>query len=153
VYSQRSRYLLAEPIIKLVILAPLLRLAGFYRSPFYLAAEKEVQIKSEDEGWLVRGQIKILVFHPQFWITLIDAKNTQYSLEVGVPPALTDVIATPTLEKGAYGFVSNGRFEFLRLTRQEQPKYARSHPFSIDQGDDRYTVLAALKQMAQIAQR
>ncbi|PZV11026.1 MAG: restriction endonuclease subunit R [Leptolyngbya sp.] len=153
-YLHLSRYLLAEPIVKMVILSPLLRLAGFYRSPFYLAAEKEVQIESEDEGMLVRGRIDVLVFNPQFWVTMIEAKNAQYSLEVGVPQALTYMMATPTPEKPAYGFVSNGReFEFLKLTRQGQPKYARSHPFSIDRGDDLYTVLAALKQMAQVAQR
>ena len=37
-----SQYPMLEPIVKMVVLSPLLRLAGFYRPPFYLAAEQEV---------------------------------------------------------------------------------------------------------------
>ncbi|NJP08153.1 MAG: restriction endonuclease subunit R [Leptolyngbyaceae cyanobacterium RU_5_1] len=153
-YMHLSRYTLLEPIVKMVILSPLLKLAGFYRPPFYLAAEKEVEIVSEDEGTIVRGRLDVLVFQPQFWVTVIEAKNTQYSLEVGVPQALTYMMANPHTEKPAYGFVTNGReFEFLKLTQQGEPRYSRSYPFSIDRGDDLHRVLAALKHVAQLAQQ
>ncbi|MGK7923352.1 MAG: restriction endonuclease subunit R, partial [Trichodesmium sp.] len=49
-YFHLSTYPILEPIVKMVVLSPLLKLAGFYRPPFYLSAEKEVQITSEDKG-------------------------------------------------------------------------------------------------------
>ena len=47
-YLHLSAYTILEPIVKMVVLSPLLKLAGFYRPPFYLTAEKEVQITSEE---------------------------------------------------------------------------------------------------------
>ncbi|WP_446379374.1 hypothetical protein [Coleofasciculus sp. D1-CHI-01] len=74
-YLHLSQYPMLEPIVKMVVLSPLLSVAGFYRSPFYLAAEHEVRITSQDNGTIVRGKIDILICQPQFWITVIEAKN------------------------------------------------------------------------------
>jgi hypothetical protein len=49
-YLHLSRYDLLEPIVKMVVLSPILRLAGFYRDPFYVAAEKKVELLSEDRS-------------------------------------------------------------------------------------------------------
>ncbi|NEP62422.1 MAG: hypothetical protein F6K31_36740 [Symploca sp. SIO2G7] len=49
-FRHLSRYPLVEAVVKLVVLAPLLNMAGFYHPPFYLTAEKEVKIESEEEG-------------------------------------------------------------------------------------------------------
>jgi len=43
-YLHLSRYQILEPVVKMVVLSPLLRLAGFYQPPFYIASEKEVEI-------------------------------------------------------------------------------------------------------------
>ena len=51
-----------EPIVKMVILAPLLRIAGFFRPPFKVTAEKKVELMTEDEGLVVRGLIDLLAF-------------------------------------------------------------------------------------------
>jgi hypothetical protein len=39
-YIHLSEYRILEPVVKLVVLSPLLRMAGFYRAPFYLTGEK-----------------------------------------------------------------------------------------------------------------
>ncbi|WP_445635153.1 Restriction endonuclease subunit R [Nostoc sp. DSM 114161] len=70
-YQHLSRYPILEPVVKMVILSPLLRLAGFYQPPFYIASEEEVEISSEDEGTIIRGRIDILVFNPLFWVLVI----------------------------------------------------------------------------------
>lgn len=75
-YVHLSQYDILEPVVKLVVLSPLLKLAGFYRPPFYIAASKGVEITSIDEETIVRGQIDILIFHPQFWIVTIETKRT-----------------------------------------------------------------------------
>jgi hypothetical protein len=150
-YLHLSKYPLLEPIVKMVVLSPLLKLAGFYQPPFYLAAEKEVEITSEDEGMLVRGKIDILVFHPQFWILVIEAKKAEFSLEAATPQALAYMLANPNTEKPSFGFVTNGNeFQFLKLTKQGEPRYARSYPLSIYRGDDLYRTVGGLKRLAEL---
>jgi hypothetical protein len=146
-----SRYPLLEPIVKMVVLSPLLKVAGFYRPPFYLAAEEEVRITSQDEGIIIRGRIDILVFQPQFWILAIEAKRVEYSLEVAIPQSLAYMLAHPDPEKPAFCFVTNGvDFMFLKLTKQGTLNYAMSYPFSLRRGNDIYTVVSILKRLAQL---
>ncbi|GAA6621256.1 type I restriction endonuclease [Scytonema sp. NUACC26] len=146
-----SQYEILEPVVKMVVLSPLLRLAGFYRPPFYIAAEKGIEIASKDEGTIVRGQIDILVFHPRFWIITVEAKRAQYSLEAAIPQALAYMLGNPDSEKPVFGFVTNGReFQFLKLTKQDKPKYALSYTLSLNRGDDLYNVLRALKRFGKI---
>jgi len=150
-YLHLSEYPILEPIVKLVVLSPLLRLAGFYRAPFYLTGEQEVRIVSEDQGTMVTGRLDLLVFTPEFWILVIEAKKAQYSLEAGIPQALAYMLAHPNSEKPALGFVTNGpNFIFLKLTKQGTPKYARSYLFSIDNKNDLYTVVKILKRFSQL---
>ncbi|MDJ0735066.1 MAG: hypothetical protein QNJ47_13540 [Nostocaceae cyanobacterium] len=41
-YLYLSKYPLLEPIFQMVVLSPLLKLAGFYKPPFYIAAEQKI---------------------------------------------------------------------------------------------------------------
>ncbi|MFB2968388.1 type I restriction endonuclease [Aerosakkonema sp. BLCC-F183] len=150
-YLHLSRYTILEPIVKMVVLGPLLRLAGFYRPPFYITAEKSVKISSEDDGTIVNGRLDLLVFKPSFWVLAIEAKSVKYSVEAGIPQALAYMLGNPNSEKPAFGFVSNGpEFKFLKLTKQGKPKYAESYPFALQRGDDLYTVVSVLKRLAQL---
>lgn len=47
--------------MKLVVLSPLLNLAGFYDEPFYIRGEQSIEISEEDEEEVIRGRIDILV--------------------------------------------------------------------------------------------
>ena len=150
-YLYLSKYPLLEPLVKMVVLSPLLKLAGFYRPPFYLAAEKEVRISSEDEGTIVQGRIDLLVFCPEFWVTAIEAKKAAYSLEVGIPQALAYMLGSPDPDKPAFGFITNGNtFQFLKLVQQDMPRYAESYLFSLKRGKDLYIVLKILKRIGQL---
>lgn len=150
-YLHLSKYPILEPIVKLVVLSPLLRLAGFYRPPFYLTGEKEVRIVSQDNGTLVSGRLDLLVFTPQIWILAIEAKKAQYSLEAGIPQALAYMLGNPNSEQPALGFVTNGvNFIFLKLTNQDTPKYAESEQFVLRNKNDLYVVLSILKRFAQL---
>jgi len=150
-YRHLSKYPILEPIVKLVVLSPLLKLAGFYRPPFYFAGEKEVKIYSIDEGTVVKGRLDLLVFTPEFWIMAIEAKKAQYSLAAGIPQALSYMLGKPEIEKPAFGFVTNGsEFKFLKLTKQDTPMYAESALFSFDRDRDLYIVLSVLKRLGQL---
>ncbi|BAY94349.1 MULTISPECIES: type I restriction endonuclease [unclassified Tolypothrix] len=150
-YQHLSRYPILEPVVKMVVLSPLLRLAGFYQPPFYIAAEEEVEISSEDEGTIIRGRIDILVFHPPLWVLVIKAKRAQYSLTVAIPQALAYMLADTTPEKPVFGFVTNGNeFRFIKLIKAETPQYALSDFFALDSRDDLYTVIKILKRLADL---
>ncbi|NET35633.1 MAG: restriction endonuclease subunit R, partial [Cyanothece sp. SIO1E1] len=63
------KYPLHEEIVKLVILAPLLSLAGLCRPPFLPAAEKQIEIALPEHDELIRGRIDVLIVHQQLWVT------------------------------------------------------------------------------------
>ncbi|MGI2908542.1 type I restriction endonuclease [Tolypothrix sp. VBCCA 56010] len=148
-YLHLSQYQILEPVVKMVVLSPLLRLAGFYQPPFYIASEEEVEIVSEDEGTIIRGRIDILVFQPLFWVLVVEAKRADYSLEIAIPQALTYMLGNPDSEKPAFGFVTNGReFQFIKLIKQGIPRYALSYTLSLNRGDDLHTVVKSLKRLA-----
>ena len=150
-YLYLSQSIMLEEIVKMVVLSPLLRLAGFYRPPFERMAEKEVRISSEDEGTIVTGRIDILIFQPEFWVTVIEAKRAKYSLEAAIPQALAYMLGNPHFGNDVLGFVTNGsEFRFLKLSQQAVPKYSRLQLFSIDRGNDFYLVLRILKRFAQL---
>ncbi|MBW4511692.1 MAG: restriction endonuclease subunit R [Scytonematopsis contorta HA4267-MV1] len=150
-YLHLSKYPLLEPIVKMVVLSPLLKLSGFYRPPFYLAAEKDIEITSEDEGTIVRGKIDVLIFQPQFWILVIEAKKAEFSLEAAIPQALVYMLANPKPERPSFGFVTNGNeFQFIKLTRQGEARYARSYPLSIYRDNDIYLAVSGLKRLAEL---
>ncbi|NEP57595.1 MAG: restriction endonuclease subunit R [Symploca sp. SIO2G7] len=150
-YLHLSAYTILEPIVKMVVLSPLLKLAGFYRPPFYLTAEKEVAITSEDQGTIVKGRLDLLVFTPDFWIMAIESKRAKYSLDPGIPQTLAYMLANPDTNKSAFGLVTNGNeYRFLKLRRQELPIYSQSYLFALDRQDDIYVVLQILKHLAQV---
>lgn len=150
-YRYLSESIMLEVIVKMVVLSPLLRLAGFYRPPFDITAEKEINISSFDEETIIKGRIDILIFQPSFWVTVIETKRTQYSLEAGIPQALAYMLSNPQPDKPVLGFVTNGgEYRFLKLTKEITPKYAQSDLFSIDSRNDLYTVLRVLKRMVQL---
>jgi len=143
-----------EPIVKMVILAPLLRIAGFFRPPFKVTAEKKVELMTEDEGLVVRGLIDLLVFHNQIWIVTIEAKRTAYSLKLAFPQVLTYMLTSPNTQPIVSGLVTNGsEFRFIQLHKseksEEKPSYMMSDLLSIDRGDDFYRVAQILKYLGQ----
>ena len=52
---------LLEDAVKLVVVSPLLSLAGFYDDPFFIESEESVEISIEDQDEIIRGRIDILV--------------------------------------------------------------------------------------------
>jgi hypothetical protein len=151
VYANLSRRSVLENIIKMAIISPLLDLAGFFLPPFYVTTEEEVQLIAQEDDLLVRGRMDILVLNEQFWVLVIEAKRAEFSLKVGIPQVLAYMLAAPQTARSLYGLVTNGsNFVFLKLVRQDVPRYARSHEFILEQGEDLETVLQILKRFAAI---
>lgn len=147
-YLYLAEYPMLESIVKMVVLSPLLAMAGFYRPPFRVTAETPVQIAIEDEGEIVQGRIDVLVLQNRLWILVIESKRGSFSLEPGIPQALAYMMANPNPEKPVFGLVSNGsNFVFIKLTKQDIPQYALSDEFTLRRGNDLYSVLSILKRL------
>jgi hypothetical protein len=140
-----------EDMVKMVVLSPLLDLAGFYLPPFYSQSEESVELVEEDEGVVIRGKIDILVVQDSLWVIVIESKRAGLSLEPGIPQALSYMLASPQPQKPLFGLVTNGsNFIFLKLIQQEVPLYALSDEFALRRGNDLYTVLGILKRLSQL---
>lgn len=141
-----------ENTVKMVILSPLLQLAGFYLPPFHIKSEPEIQLAIEDEDTIVKGNIHILVLRKRLWVLVIESKRQEFSLSVGVAQLLAYMLANSDSNQPRLGLLTNGgEFQFVKLTRQDPPQYAFSQSFNLrNPGNELYTFLRILKRLAQI---
>lgn len=144
---------LLENTVQIVVLSTLLDLADFYLSPFHIKSEKSVQISAVDDDVIVKGNIDILVLFEQLVVVVIESKQAAFSVEVGKPQLLSYMLAISNSDKPVYGLITNGAsFLFLKLIKQETPKYLFSRLFYIfNPGNDLYQVLSILKRLGKLA--
>jgi hypothetical protein len=115
---------ISEGLIKLIVISPLLHLAGFYRRPFEVRLEESVQVEVTEASEVWKGRIDALVIKDYFWILVIEAKNSALGIDTAIPQALGYMLANPDLERFTYGLVTNGSsFAFLKLAQTPQPIY------------------------------
>ncbi len=154
-YENLARRSVLENTVKLVVIAPLLDLAGLFFPPFYVTTEEEVEIVVEERDFSVRGRMDVLVLKEQVWVLVIESKRAELSLKVGIPQVLAYILAAPHQPQPEplplYGLVTNGsNFVFLKLVRREVPYYARSREFVLENSPDLGTVLQVLKRLASV---
>jgi hypothetical protein len=150
-----ERRSLLENTVKLAVLAPLLDLAGLFLPPFFVSTEESVNIEatenSTDESLVIQGRIDILVLKEVLWLLVIESKRAEFSPKIGIPQALSYMLAAPHKESPVYGLVTNGTdFIFLKLMFGEVPRYARSRQYILGQDQDLEQVLQVLKHLAAI---
>ncbi|HSM82777.1 MAG TPA: type I restriction enzyme HsdR N-terminal domain-containing protein [Nodosilinea sp.] len=137
-----------ENSVKMVVLSPLLDLAGFYRKPFRIETETSIDLELEDEGTVIRGRIDVLVLKQQLWLLVIESKRSDFAVARAIPQALAYMLSNPNLAKPTFGLITNGNeFLFLKATRQPVAQYANSRLFSLLNPDNElYSVLQVMKQ-------
>ena len=152
IYANLERRPILENTVKMAIAGPLLDLAGFFLPPFSLETETSVEICASSGELTLRGRIDALVVLKKVWVLVIESKRSGFSLEVGIPQALSYMLASRTAQENLYGMVTNGRhFMFLKLVRGESPKYSYSQEFVLNRGDDLEQVLRIMKRLGAIA--
>lgn len=137
--------------MKLAVVAPLLDLSGLFLPPFYVSTEDEVELTAQEGDLTIRGRMDVLALKEQFWLLVIESKRAEFSLKVGIPQVLSDMLATPDRDRPLYGLVTNGsNFVFLKLLWQTNPVYARSQEFVLENPGDLERVLQVLKRLAAV---
>ena len=118
---QSTDGILLEETIKMVILSPLLELAGFYQAPYKFRAEVTVEVEAVgDEDEILRGRIDALVVQNRLWVVLIEAKKATFDLELALPQTLAYMAATPEAAKPVFGLITNGSsYLFVKLLGKE----------------------------------
>lgn len=142
---------MSEEAVKMVVLSPLLDLAGFYQSPFEIETEKSTEISAEDKSRIVKGKIDILVIQKRLWVLVIESKSIKFDVLTALPQALAYMLDTPNIKQSTFGLIVNGReFVFIKLLQQEKPKYARSYALSIERDAEFQQVLSVLKRISKV---
>ncbi|MBE9058590.1 type I restriction enzyme HsdR N-terminal domain-containing protein [Sphaerospermopsis sp. LEGE 08334] len=135
-----------ENTVKMVVLAPLLDLAGFYHKPFRIETETSVALEMEDEGTIIRGRIDVLVLKNRLWLLVIESKRSDFAVTRAIPQALAYMLSNEETVLPTFGMISNGN-EFLFLKVLEH-KYANSRLFSLVNPDNElYSVLQVIKRL------
>jgi hypothetical protein len=124
------RYLSAgkvsEELVKFLVLSPLMRLAGFFDIPIVLTMEDSIPIEVEDADTLIKGRLDILAVNQpdaelaaaQFWILVVEAKNSAIDPWAGLPQLLTYAYKSLQQQSSVWGLTTNGRnYQFVYLTR------------------------------------
>ena len=142
-----------ENTVKMVVLAPLLDLSGFYHRPFRIETETGVSIKMQNEGTakttIIRGRIDVLVLNQQFWMLVIESKRSDFAVTRAIPQALSYMLSNPKTARPTFGMITNGNeFLFLKTVRHPVAQYANSRLFSLlNPGNELYDVLKILKHL------
>ena len=112
---------LLEETIKLVILSPILELAGFYQALYKFRAEVSVDVETVgDQDEVLRGRIDGLVLLNRLWIVLIEAKKATLDLELALPQTLAYMATNPERSGSGFGMVTNGSsYLFVKLAEKE----------------------------------
>ncbi|KOP26472.1 type I restriction endonuclease subunit R [Hapalosiphon sp. MRB220] len=155
----RRRYLyhrssgnLLEGTVMLLLVSPLLALAGFYDPPFRIKAEESVDVVVDDGKEILRGRIDVLVLQDRFWVMVLESKKTTLSVWSAVPQALAYLIANPNPNLPVFGMVTNGDdILFIKMIQRDVPQYNLSRVFApFTSAKEVYTVLQILKRFGQV---
>jgi hypothetical protein len=142
-----------EEINKLVVLSPLLDLAGFYQAPFLPKTETSttLEIPEDPDHNTIQGKIDVLIMQDEFWVLVIESKPAKLDVTAGIPQALTYLLSSPA-NHNPYGMITNGREAmFLNLDRtQSAPHYSKSIAYRLlDSAQERQQILQGLRYIAQ----
>lgn len=144
--------LLLEGTINLVVVAPLLELAGFLDPPFRLRSPYGIALELDDPKEIIRGFIDTLVVQERLWILAIESKRTSIPVPAALPQLLAYMLASPQKNCPAFGMATNGdEFVFLKLSQGDAPYYDVSRTFSLfPRRHELGNVLQILKRLGEI---
>ncbi|MBW4694097.1 MAG: restriction endonuclease subunit R [Lyngbya sp. HA4199-MV5] len=149
----------SEGLIKVLTLFPLLRLAGFYRYPVELHLEEAIErIAVTDDDVQITGRFDVLAINREaefggqpFWVLIVEAKNSSFAVNVGLPQLLTYAYQSLTSQPMVWGMVTNGLdYQFARLQQGTPPTYQLMPTLHLFEPDRALQLLQSLKAIASL---
>jgi len=123
----------SEGLVQALTTFPLMRLAGSYRRPIKMSLEQDIaKITIEDEDTTITGRFDILAINKekqiaadiQFWILVIESKNSLIAPRAGLPQLLTYASKSLEYQESVWGFATSGEFyQFVNIRRGNPPTY------------------------------
>ncbi|MBD2569639.1 type I restriction endonuclease [Anabaena lutea] len=127
IYHRSGGHLL-EGTVMLLLVSPLLTVAGLYDPPFRIKAEESVQITVADSEEILQGRIDVLVLKDRLWIIVLESKKTMLSVWSALPQTLAYLMASPNSDLPTFGMLTNG--DDIVFVKLENQKYAMSRVFA-----------------------
>lgn len=124
----RSHGHLLKSTVMLLLISPLLTVAGLYDPPFRIKAEESVQIKVRDSEETLQGRIDVLVIRDRLWIIVLESKKTMLSVWSALPQTLAYLMASPNIDGSTFGMLTNG--DDIVFVKLEKNQYAMSQVFA-----------------------
>jgi hypothetical protein len=124
--------LLLEGTINLLVVSPLLKLAGFLDSPYRIRSPYGINLDIEEPEETIRGFIAVLIVQEKLWIFVVESKRNSIPVVAAIPQLLAYMLTTPHRDKSVFGMATNGdEFIFIKLAITDKPQYDVSRTFSL----------------------
>lgn len=150
---------ISEGQIKFLLLAPLMKLAGFYQPSIKRSLEENIaDISVEDEDTIIKGRMDILAVNKTqgrivttpFWIVVIESKNRSFNVFEGLPQLLTYAYTSLEQQTSVWGLTTNGMdYQFVYLQQGNPPRYQLLPKLNITRPESSSELLQVLKAIRQ----
>lgn len=151
---------ISEGQVKFLLLAPLMRLAGFYQPQIKITLEEGIaDISTVDEESIVKGRMDILAVNrtrekrvaTSLWILVVESKNTSVEALEGLPQLLTYAYQSLENQASVWGLTTNGqRYQFVYLEQGDPPIYQLFPDISLIYPERAVELLQVLKAICQV---
>ncbi|MEB3831070.1 restriction endonuclease subunit R [Phormidium sp. CCY1219] len=156
-YSEK----VSEGLVKALTTFPLMRLAGFYRSPIKISLEEDIaEITIEDEDTKITGRLDILAVNREkamsstdvsFWVLVIEAKNSGFTVYMGLPQLLVYAFKNLSGQESEWGLTTNGmHYQFVYMQQGNPPSYQLMPELNLMNPEAAMQLLQVLKAICQL---
>ncbi|GAB4201539.1 MAG: hypothetical protein Fur006_54080 [Coleofasciculaceae cyanobacterium] len=149
-----------EGQIKLLVISPLLRLAGFFHSPIKISLEQDIDnIVIEDEDTTITGRVDILAVNKDqptakdiaFWLLVIESKNSSVNSFEGLPQLLTYAHQSLERQEIVWGLTTNGMdYRFVLIRQGTPPTYQQMPILNLMDSESAIQLLRVLKAICKL---
>ena len=134
IYHRSGGHLL-ESTVMLLLVSPLLTIAGLYDPPFRIKAEDSIAINISDSEETLQGRIDVLVLRDRLWIIVLESKKTMLSIWSALPQTLAYLMPSPNGDRPNFAMLTNG--DDIVFVKLEGKQYAMSQVLAplVNRGD------------------
>ncbi len=134
IYHRSGGHLL-ESTVMLLLVSPLLAIAGLYDPPFRIKAEESISINISDSEETLQGRIDVLVLCDRIWIIVLESKKTMLSVWSALPQTLAYLMASPNGDIPTFAMLTNG--DDIVFVKLEGKQYGMSQVLAplVNQGE------------------